>query len=137
MTIKSTPVCNIFNIEHYNSENELIVTTIDAKDIDTLEEAADYAEREFYGEWETITTSIILTLTRDEYMHIEIADEDLKRAGYTEIIEQDATTGTVLLRSKSGEIERFAIRDDYAGYTIPTKDGRVLEFTDTIVTARN
>ena len=51
----------------------------------------------------------------------------LAREGYVEIVDQDGG-GEVTLRNDSDGFEVFAVRDNYAGWSIPTDQGRVLEF---------
>ena len=51
----------------------------------------------------------------------------LAREGYTEIVSQDGK-GEVRLRNDDGDIETFAVRDSYSGWSIPTVCGKCLEF---------
>lgn len=58
---------------------------------------------------------------------VTVAKDVLVDHGYTEIVDQD-DEGEVTLRNKDGGLEVFAVRDSFAGWSVPTDDGRVLEF---------
>ena len=60
-------------------------------------------------------------------MIVTVSQDVLIREGYSEIVDQDGQDG-VLLRNDSGGLELFAVRDSCAGWSIPTDQGRVLEF---------
>jgi hypothetical protein len=60
-------------------------------------------------------------------MVVTVSQDVLFREGYSEIVDHDGDDG-VLLRNDSGGLELFAVRDSYAGWSIPTDQGQVLEF---------
>jgi hypothetical protein len=66
-----------------------------------------------------------------EVPEVTIAQAVLIENGYTEIVDQDGE-GEVTLRNDSGGLEVFALRDSYAGWSIPTDQGKVLEFCRSI-----
>jgi hypothetical protein len=51
----------------------------------------------------------------------------LKREGYKGVVSQN-DCGEITLLACDGRHEVFAVRDSYAGWSIPTVCGRVLEF---------
>jgi len=58
---------------------------------------------------------------------VTVSRDVLGDHGYTEIAGQDGEGG-VTLRNECGGLEVFAVRDSYAGWSVPTDCGRVLEF---------
>jgi hypothetical protein len=62
---------------------------------------------------------------------VTVAQDVLIENGYTEIVDQDGE-GEVTLRNDSGGLEVFAVRDSYAGWSISTDQGKVLEFCRSI-----
>jgi hypothetical protein len=62
---------------------------------------------------------------------VTVSPEVLAKEGYTEVAGQDGR-GEVTLRNDQGGLEVFAIRDSYAGWSVPTDQGKVLEFCRSI-----
>ena len=62
---------------------------------------------------------------------VTVAPEVLAKEGYTEVAGQDGR-GEVTLRNDRGGLEVFAVRDSYAGWSVPTDQGKVLEFCRSI-----
>lgn len=62
---------------------------------------------------------------------VTVSRDVLGDHGYTEIVDQDGE-GEVTLRNECGGLEVFAVRDSYAGWSVPTDCGRVLEFCRSI-----
>jgi len=58
---------------------------------------------------------------------VTVLQHVLTAEGYTEVVDQDGR-GEVTLRNDSGSLEVFAVRDSYAGRSISTNQGQVLEF---------
>ena len=61
---------------------------------------------------------------------ITVTQDELAGNGYTEVVSQD--DDEVVLRNEEGGLEVFIVRDDFAGWSISTDDGRVLEFCRSI-----
>jgi len=66
-----------------------------------------------------------------ELRTVTVSRDVLAREGYTEIVSQDGE-GEVVLRNDCGGLEVFAVRDSFAGWSIPTEQGKVLEFCRSI-----
>ena len=62
---------------------------------------------------------------------VTVSPEVLAKEGYTEVAGQDGC-GEVTLRNDQGGLEVFAVRDSYAGWSVPTDQGKVLEFCRSI-----
>jgi len=60
-------------------------------------------------------------------MYVLIETSELIDNGYVGIVSQDGE-GEVVLCNEEGDLEVFAIRDDFAGWCLHTHCGRVLEF---------
>lgn len=62
---------------------------------------------------------------------VTVTQDELAGNGYTEVVSQ-SEDGEVTLRNEEGGLEVFVVRDSYAGWSISTDDGRVLEFCRSI-----
>ena len=58
---------------------------------------------------------------------VSISLNVLRAEGYTELVVEN-DEGEVTLRNEDGGLEVFAVRDSFSGWSIPTDQGRVLEF---------
>ena len=63
--------------------------------------------------------------------YVTVSREVLADYGYTAIVNQDGQ-GEITLCNEEGDLEVFMVRDDFAGWSVPTDCGRLLEFCRSI-----
>jgi hypothetical protein len=99
------------------------------REIHNCREAAEFAESEYGCDWQLVYGGDE-AMDRAEYLHVNVEPEELESNGYDAIVHQDGE-GAVYIRNVTGGVEVFAVRDDYADWSLDTTDGRCLEFCRT------